>query len=94
MKKLILSILIITGGAISAQNNPNYWQQHVDYKMDVDMNVDNFQYTGSQELKYTNNSPDTLKKVYLSFILQRFSTGKPNGYEIARYCRSRWKNGE
>jgi len=75
MKKLILSILIITGGAISAQNNPNYWQQHVDYKMDVDMNVDNFQYTGSQELKYTNNSPDTLKKVFYHLFFNAFQPG-------------------
>lgn len=75
MKKLLLSILIITGGAISAQNNPDYWQQHVDYKMDVDMNVDNFQYTGSQELKYTNNSPDTLKQVFYHLYFNAFQPG-------------------
>ena len=49
-----------------AQNNPNpgYWQQHVDYKMDVTMDVKKFQYTGKQEIVYTNNSNDTLHKVY------------------------------
>ncbi|SDR86341.1 Peptidase family M1 [Gillisia sp. Hel1_33_143] len=75
MKKLILSILILTGGAMSAQENPNYWQQHVDYKMDIDMNVNNFQYTGSQELKYTNNSPDTLKKVFYHLFFNAFQPG-------------------
>ncbi|WP_034887139.1 M1 family metallopeptidase [Gillisia sp. Hel_I_29] len=75
MKKLILSILILTGGAMSAQENPNYWQQHVDYKMDIDMNVNNFQYTGSQELKYTNNSPDTLKKVFYHLFFNALQPG-------------------
>ena len=40
-----------------AQNNTSYWQQHVDYTMEVDMNVEDYNYTGKQELVYTNNSP-------------------------------------
>ena len=45
-------------------NSQGYWQQHVDYKMDIKVNVNDFTYTGEQELIYTNNSPDTIKKVY------------------------------
>jgi hypothetical protein len=60
-----------------AQNNPNpgYWQQHVDYKMDVKMDVKKFQYTGKQEIVYTNNSADTLHKVYYHLFNNAFQPG-------------------
>jgi len=49
-----------------------YWQQHVDYTMDIDMNVNNYQYDGKQKLVYTNNSPDTLKHVYYHLYFNAF----------------------
>ncbi|WP_430428682.1 M1 family metallopeptidase [Maribacter litoralis] len=58
-----------------AQGNTNYWQQHVDYTMAVDMDVDNFQYTGKQTLVYTNNSPDELKRVYFHLFFNAFQPG-------------------
>ncbi len=72
MKKIIVSFLLITTGFIQAQNNTSYWQQHVDYTMDVDVNVDNFKYTGTQELVYTNNSPDTLDRVFYHLYFNAF----------------------
>lgn len=59
------------------QNNPNpgYWQQKVNYQMEVNMNVENFNYTGKQQLVYTNNSPDTLKKVYFHLFYNAFQPG-------------------
>ena len=56
-------------------NSQGYWQQHVDYKMDIKVNVNDFTYTGEQELIYTNNSPDTIKKVYYHLFFNAF---KPN----------------
>ena len=59
--KLVLNTLIALFIFIaSAQNNTTYWQQKVDYKMEIDMDVENHQYKGTQELTYTNNSPDTI----------------------------------
>ena len=55
--------------------NKGYWQQHVDYKMDVTMDVKNYQYKGTQELVYTNNSQDTLKKVYYHLFNNAFQPG-------------------
>ncbi|WP_445710961.1 M1 family metallopeptidase [Flavobacterium sp.] len=75
MKKLILLTLF---SALSfGQNNPNpgYWQQHVDYKMELDMNVKNYQYNGKQELVYTNNSADTLHKVFYHLYFNAFQPG-------------------
>jgi hypothetical protein len=47
-------------GNLWAQNS-NYWQQHVDYKMAVTMDVQRIQGSG---ISVTNNSQDTLRKVY------------------------------
>ena len=55
--------------------NTSYWQQHVDYKMDVKMDVKTYQYKGKQELVYTNNSPDTLRKVYYHLYNNAFQPG-------------------
>jgi Peptidase family M1 domain len=75
MKKLVLfSFISLSFGTLLAQSNA-YWQQHVDYKMDVSMDVKNYQYKGKQELVYTNNSPDTLKKVFYHLYPNAFQPG-------------------
>ena len=75
MRKLfLLSFITLSFCAVSAQST-EYWQQHVDYKMDVTMNVKNYQYKGKQELVYTNNSADTLKKVYYHLYNNAFQPG-------------------
>ena len=52
-----------------------YWQQHVDYTMDVDVDVEKFQYSGTQKLVYTNNSPDDLNNVYYHLYYNAFQPG-------------------
>ncbi|MBP6759558.1 MAG: M1 family metallopeptidase [Flavobacterium sp.] len=75
MKKIFLLALIsLSFGNLLAQSS-GYWQQHVDYKMDVVMNVKNYQYKGKQELVYTNNSPDTLKRVFYHLFNNAFQPG-------------------
>lgn len=75
MRKALLALIIMTSCIVTAQNNTSYWQQHVDYKMEVDMNVDNFRYTGTQDLVYTNNSPDTLNRVFYHLYFNAFQPG-------------------
>lgn len=75
MKKIILFLLIgITTSGLFAQSS-SYWQQHVDYKMDVSMDVKSYQYKGKQELIYTNNSPDTLRRVFYHLYNNAFQPG-------------------
>ncbi|KIO54000.1 M1 family metallopeptidase [Flavobacterium hibernum] len=75
MRKIILlSFLSLGLNSAFAQSAP-YWQQHVDYKMEVSMDVKNYQYKGKQELVYTNNSPDTLKKVFYHLFSNAFQPG-------------------
>ena len=73
-KHYFLLFLSLSFGNLFAQNS-GYWQQHVDYKMDVTMDVKNYQYKGKQELVYTNNSSDTLKKVYYHLFNNAFQPG-------------------
>lgn len=76
MKKLLVALVLAASG-LYAQNNPNpgYWQQHVDYKMDVTMDVTTYRYTGKQELVYTNNSKDTLTRVFYHLYNNAFQPG-------------------
>ncbi|MBP8793958.1 MAG: M1 family metallopeptidase [Lutibacter sp.] len=61
--------------SIYSQNNTTYWQQHVNYKMNVDVNVNNYQYKGTQQLTYTNNSPDVLTQVFYHLYFNAFQPG-------------------
>lgn len=60
---------------VMAQNSKSYWQQHVDYSMEIDMNVETHQYEGQQKIVYTNNSPDTLRKVFYHLHFNAFQPG-------------------
>jgi hypothetical protein len=82
MKKLLYLLFLSTNG-ILAQNNPNpgYWQQHVDYKMEVSMDVKTYRYNGKQNLVYTNHSPDTLYRIYYHLFNNAF---QPNSAMDAR----------
>ena len=75
MKKTLLFCLVgLSFSSIFAQSS-GYWQQKVDYKMDVSMDVKNYQYKGKQELIYTNNSSDTLKRVFYHLYNNAFQPG-------------------
>ena len=73
-KNLLFATVLMSFGNLLAQGTA-YWQQHVDYKMDVVMDVKNYQYKGKQELVYTNNSSDTLKKVFYHLYPNAFQPG-------------------
>jgi len=76
MKLIYNSILaLFFFGTITAQNNTTYWQQKVDYKMEIDMDADNGQYKGKQQLTYTNNSPDVLNRVFYHLYFNAFQPG-------------------
>jgi hypothetical protein len=68
-------VAFIAVSAVKAQNNNSYWQQKVDYKMEIDVDVKSYQYEGKQELTYTNNSPDTLNRVFYHLYFNAFQPG-------------------
>ncbi len=52
-----------------------YWQQHIEYKMNIEVDTQNFTYDGEQQITYTNNSPNTLHKVYFHLYWNAFQSG-------------------
>ena len=73
MKKLILLTLLSLPLLTFSQNN--YWQQEVDYEMLIDVNVQNHTYNGTQKLVFTNNSPETLDRVFYHLYFNAFKPG-------------------
>lgn len=59
----------------SASTSSSYWQQHVDYTMEIDMDVKTYRYKGTQKLVYTNNSPDALNRVFYHLYPNAFQPG-------------------
>ena len=79
MKKLIFIFTLLYLNISFAQNT--YWQQQADYKMTVNFDVSNYNYSGKQEIVYSNNSSDTLRKVYYHLYPNAF---QPNSEMDAR----------
>ncbi|HLN96731.1 MAG TPA: M1 family metallopeptidase [Flavobacterium sp.] len=75
MKKYLFLLLCGLPLAVSAQKRPGYWQQRADYRMDVRMDVSTYRYTGTQRLTYTNNSHDTLRRVFYHLYPNAFQPG-------------------
>lgn len=76
MKKLLIIAMLFPWGIV-AQNSvtKHHWQQEVDYTMSIDMDVEKFQFIGDQTLVYTNNSLDTLHRVYYHLYFNAFQPG-------------------
>ena len=67
MYKILLFLLLT-----SYSFGQNYWQQEANYKIFVDINVKNNRYKGNQEIVYTNNSNDTLNKIFIHLYFNAF----------------------
>ena len=69
---LVVSILMMTIHGVQSQER---WQQRAEYKMSIDFDEKNHQFTGEQKLKYFNNSPDTLTRVFYHLYFNAFQPG-------------------
>jgi len=56
-------------------NSYSYWQQRVEYKIHIDFDHKSHQFLGEQNLKYFNNSNDTINKVYFHLYFNAFQPG-------------------
>ena len=73
MKNSIALFLLFIGIHVYAQNG--YWQQQADYTLYVDMDHTNHQFAGTENISYTNNSPDTLRKIFYHLYFNAFQPG-------------------
>ncbi len=58
----------------AGQPGPGYWQQKVDYKIQVKLDEKKRKITASETISYHNNSPDTLRYLWLHLDQNRFSS--------------------
>ena len=71
--KRILFFLI--GLFVLQVGSAQYWQQAVDYTMEVALDTETAIYNGTQKLVYTNNSPETINKVFYHLYFNAFKPG-------------------
>ena len=79
--KYFLLLLFVVGSLSLTHAQTSGWQQRVRYKMDINMDVNTNRFTGKQHLEYTNNSPDTLHRVFYHLYWNAF---QPNSMMDAR----------
>ena len=75
MKNLFALLFSLSFLASVAQKQPGYWQQEISYQMNVDVNVEDYTYTGTSKVVYTNNSPETLDRVFFHLYFNAFQPG-------------------
>ena len=72
IKKIIFLFFLFS----SFQSFSNdYWQQRVEYKININFDHENHQFLGDQNLIYYNNSEDTITKVFFHLYFNAFQPG-------------------
>ncbi|GAB4379087.1 MAG: M1 family metallopeptidase [Salibacteraceae bacterium] len=77
-KKLFKNLqlfLVFLCAAVSLPVGAQYWQQRVDYSMNIDLNTKNHRFSGDQKLTYTNNSKKEISEVYYHLYYNAFQPG-------------------
>jgi hypothetical protein len=75
MKNMLFLLFAVSVYMESGYGQPDRWQQRVKYFIDVDMNVKLNRFSGKQRLEYSNNSPDTLRRVFYHLYWNAFQPG-------------------
>ncbi|HEY4064641.1 MAG TPA: M1 family metallopeptidase [Puia sp.] len=63
--KIRIIILLITSACLTASAQQQYWQQQVDYTIDVSLNDKDHSLDGFVKMQYSNHSPDTLTFIWI-----------------------------
>ncbi|MBT4795304.1 MAG: M1 family metallopeptidase [Candidatus Marinimicrobia bacterium] len=69
----ILLVCCTSATFLNASND--YWQQFVQYKMDVSLDINEHTVGGKSIITYTNNSPDNIQNMYLHLLPNAFQEG-------------------
>lgn len=88
MKRILLSLLLLSPLLISAQQTRPYFQQEVNYKIDVTLNDRQHTLSGNIEIEYINRSTDTLTEIWMHLW--------PNGYKgrTTALCNQKLEDGD
>ena len=72
MRKSLICLLLSTAIYQLATAQSDRWQQRIKYKIEVQMNVATNRFTGTEKMEYTNNSPDTLCRLFIHLYWNAF----------------------
>ena len=72
MNKKILCAFVGSLLLMNAFAQPDRWQQKINYKIDAALDVITNKVTGTEQIEYYNNSPDTLSKVFFHMYWNAF----------------------
>ena len=75
MLMLMYKFFFLLISFIVSFNSYSYWQQRVEYKIRIDFDHKNHQFLEKQNLKYFNNSNDTINKVFFHLYFNAFQPG-------------------
>ena len=70
-KLFVLSLFTVQLSFVSFAQSDR-WQQRIKYNIDVKMNVVTNRFSGTEKMEYTNNSPDTLNRVFIHLYWNAF----------------------
>ena len=76
LKPLLLFICSLSFSLLSFCQINNYWQQQVNYDITVTLNDADHTLDGSLKIEYINNSPDTLKYIWIHLWQNAFKNDK------------------
>lgn len=69
--------------SFNGKPGPEYWLNYSDYSIEVEIDPANRQLTGSEEIKYHNNSPDTLKRIVIRLYPNIYKRGSARDFQIS-----------
>ena len=73
--RTIFVAILLAGLASFAFGQYPGWQQQANYTIDIVVDTSNHQYNGSMKVVYTNNSPETLERVFWHLFFNAFQPG-------------------
>ena len=76
----------------SGQPGPDYWQQRADYALAVSLDTATHVVSGTVTIRYTNNSPDTLRYVWLQLEQDTYAPGSRGSHLFRPEARGRAKD--
>jgi hypothetical protein len=68
--------------SMDGKPGPNYWQNHSDYKIQVELSPENRLVTGIANITYFNNSPDTLRQIVIRLYPDIFRKGQTRDFSL------------
>lgn len=70
--KRAFALALLLPAFVKAQVPAGYWQQEVDYTINIKLNPSDHSFTGDEKLVYINHSPDTLSDLFIHLYFNAF----------------------